>query len=89
MRPVNKDYTITSSIMNQAYNDLDGTHSFQIIDSKPSKPDNTKNQYYVIKKGDTLSKIAANHNTTVTKLCQLNNMKKTDILKIGRKIRVR
>lgn len=89
LRPVNKDYTITSSIMNKAYNDLDGTHSFQIIDSKPSKPDHAKNQYYVIKKGDTLSKIAANHNTTVTKLCQLNNMKKTDILKIGRKIRVR
>ena len=89
LRPVNRDYAISSSIMSKAYNDLDGKHSFEIIDSKPSKPDHAKSQYYVIKKGDTLSKIAAYHKTTVTKLCQLNNMKKTDILKIGRKIRVR
>ena len=89
LRPVNKDYTISSAIMSKAYNDLDGTHTFSIIDSKPSKPDSAKKEYYVIKKGDTLSKIAANHKTTVTKICQLNNMKKTDVLKIGRKIRVK
>ncbi len=89
LRPVNRDYTITSTIMSQAYNDLDGKYNFAVIDSKPSKPDSSSHQYYVIKKGDTLSKIAANHHTTVSKICQLNNIKKTDILKIGRKIRVR
>lgn len=89
LRPVNRDYTISSSIMSKAYNDLDGTHTFNIIDSKPSRPDSMKKEYHVIKKGDTLSKIAANHKTTVAKICQLNNMKKTDVLKVGRKIRVR
>ena len=89
LRPVNREYTISSSIMNAAYNDLEGKHSFAVIDSKPSKPDYQQSQYYTIKKGDTLGKIAANHKTTVAKLCKLNNMKKTDVLRIGRKIRVK
>ena len=89
LRPVNREYTISSSTMNAAYNDLDGKHSFAVIDSKPSKPDYQQAQYYTIKKGDTLGKIAANHKTTVAKLCKLNNMKKTDVLRIGRKIRVK
>lgn len=89
LRPVNKEYTISSSIMNKAYNDLDGTHTFSIIDAKPSKPDAPKHQYYVIKKGDTLSKIAVEHGTTVSIICKLNNMKKTDVLSIGKKIRVK
>lgn len=90
LRPVNKDYAISSAIMSKAYNDFDKEFKFQIIDSLPhQKPDAHHKQYYVIKKGDTLSKIAAQHKTTVAKLCQLNNMKKTDVLKIGRKIRVK
>lgn len=90
LRPVNKDYAISSAIMSKAYNDFDEEFKFQIIDSLPhQKPDAHHKQYYVIKKGDTLSKIAAQHKTTVAKLCQLNNMKKTDVLKIGRKIRVK
>ena len=87
LRPVNKDYTITSSIMNQAYNDFDKDFTFQTIDSSPSKPD--VHRYYIIKKGDTLSKIAVENGTTVSIICKLNNMKKTDVLRIGRRIRVR
>lgn len=45
--------------------------------------------YYTIKKGDTLSKIAKQHHTTVNKLCQLNGISTTTILKVGRKIRVK
>ncbi len=89
LRPVNRDYTISSTIMSKAYNDLTGTHSFTVIDSLPSKPDPPKYQYHVIKKGDTLSKIAVEHGTTVSIICKLNNMKKTDVLRIGRKIRVK
>ena len=89
LRPVNRDYTISSTIMNAAYNDLSGQYSFQVIDSKPSKPDYQQAQYYTIKKGDTLGKIAARHHTTVAKLCKLNHMKQTDVLQIGRKIRVK
>ena len=46
-------------------------------------------QYYTVKSGDTLSKIASKYHTTVNNLCKLNHMKSTDVLKIGRKLRVR
>jgi len=92
VRQVNKDYTISREIMNTAYNDLSKDTSLRIIDSRPTKPTyvtKTEAKYYVIKKGDTLSKIAARHHTSVNSLCRLNGMKKTDKLKIGRRIRVK
>lgn len=92
VRKVNKDYTISREIMNTAYNDLSKDTALRIIDSRPSKPTYVTKadaKYYVIKKGDTLSKIAARHHTTVNSLCRLNGMKKTDKLKIGRRIRVK
>ena len=46
-------------------------------------------QYHTIVSGDTLGHIAAKYGTTVKRLCELNNMKKTDILKIGKKLRVK
>lgn len=42
-----------------------------------------------MKKGDTLSKIARQHSTTVSKLCALNGIKPTKILQIKEKLRVR
>ena len=45
--------------------------------------------YYTIKSGDTLSKIAKQHHTTVAKLCQLNGITTTTILRVGRKLRVK
>lgn len=62
--------------------------------SKPTPAIQTKNQpgqakYYKIRSGDTLSKIAARNGTTVKKLCQLNGIKETTILQIGRKLRVK
>jgi len=46
-------------------------------------------QYYTIKSGDTLSKIAVKYHTSVSTLCRLNGIKETTILQIGRKLRVR
>jgi murein DD-endopeptidase MepM/ murein hydrolase activator NlpD len=46
-------------------------------------------KYHIVKKGDTLGRIAINNHTTVTKLCQLNGLKKTSTLRIGQRIRVR
>ena len=45
--------------------------------------------YHTVVKGDTLSKIARQHGTTVNKLCQLNDITTTTILKVGRKLRVK
>ena len=56
---------------------------------KPAQPAQPEKVYYTIKKGDTLSKIAKQHHTTVNKLCQLNNISTTTILRVGRKLRVK
>lgn len=46
-------------------------------------------KYYKIKSGDTLSGIAQKNNTSVSKLCQLNGIKPTTVLQLGRNLRVR
>lgn len=43
--------------------------------------------YHRIESGDTLGAIATKYGTTVTKLCQWNNISHTTVLKLGRKIR--
>lgn len=45
--------------------------------------------YYTVKKGDTLSAIAVKYGTSVQKICQLNGIKSTTTLQIGRKLRVK
>lgn len=44
-------------------------------------------KYYVIRKGDTLSKIARKKGTTVKKLCKLNGLRPTSVLAVGKRIR--
>ena len=43
-------------------------------------------EYYTIKSGDTLSKIALNYGTTVKQLCYWNNIKNPDLIYSGQKI---
>lgn len=45
--------------------------------------------YYRVQRGDTLGRIARKHNTSVRRLCQLNNIRSTRTLAIGRSLRVR
>jgi len=45
--------------------------------------------YHTVVKGDSLYKIARQHGTTVNKICQLNGITSTTILKVGRKLRVK
>ncbi|GHT23810.1 peptidase [Bacteroidia bacterium] len=44
-------------------------------------------RYYVVRKGDTLSGIASKTGVKVSKLCQLNKIKKTSILRPGQRLR--
>lgn len=82
-RVANKSYTITNVLLNDAYANLEKKTDLKIID-------NSRNgEYYTVKKGDTLSKIAVENDTTVSILCKLNKMKKTDKLRVGRKVRVK
>ncbi len=45
--------------------------------------------YHTVRKGDTLSAIAARYGTSVNKICQLNGIKSTTTLQIGKKLRVK
>lgn len=46
-------------------------------------------QYHTVRSGDTLGAIARKYGTTVTRICQLNGIKSTSILRIGQRLRVR
>ena len=46
-------------------------------------------QYHTVRSGENLSVIARKYGTTVNKLCNLNGIKSTTILSIGRKLRVK
>ncbi len=49
--------------------------------------ENTKVVYHKIQSGDTLGAIAMKYGTTVSKLCELNGITRTTILRLGRNIR--
>lgn len=44
--------------------------------------------YHVIRKGDTLGRIARRYGTTIRQLCLLNGLKKTSILKVGKRLKL-
>ena len=57
------------------------------LESLPSSPERAVT-FYKVKKGDTLDKIARRHNTTISALLKLNNMKMKDPLYFGRMVKV-
>lgn len=62
---------------------------FNEAEDKRIEAEEAAKKYYKIRSGDTLGAIAKRNGTTVKKLCQLNGIKETTILSIGRTIRVR
>ncbi len=46
-----------------------------------------KIRYHLVRRGDTLFKISRRYGVPVTKLCQLNNIRKTKSLRVGQRIR--
>lgn len=46
-------------------------------------------KYYKVRSGDTLGAIASRNRTTVSRICQLNGIRPTTILQIGRNLRIR
>lgn len=65
------------------------------VASLPQTVDNRSNEaqaetttvYHRVKSGDTLGAIANKYGTSVSKLCQLNGITKTTVLKLGRSLR--
>jgi murein DD-endopeptidase MepM/ murein hydrolase activator NlpD len=75
---ISKIYTQNDSII----------YLWKINQTSSNVPVSEKTDYYTVKKGDTLSKIARNYSTSVASLLKLNNLKYNTILRIGQKIRV-
>ena len=46
-------------------------------------------KYHKVKRGETLSSIARKHRTTVAKLCKLNKIKASSIIREGQTLRVK
>jgi N-acetylmuramoyl-L-alanine amidase len=55
---------------------------------KEAEAREVKYQYYTVKRGETLEKIAKKHNTTLAVLLKLNQMKLKDPLFVDRKIKI-
>lgn len=98
-RPVNKEVDITVDRLHKAYKDIDRKANTLIVrnstgtksnsTSEEIAADNCETQYHTVRKGDTLGAIAKRYHTSVKKLCQLNNMSQSSVLRIGKRLRVR
>lgn len=56
---------------------------------KPVVITTQQTKFYRVKPGDTLTEIADRNNTTVSKICQLNGIKLTSVLQVGRSLRIK
>lgn len=70
----------TSTVVGEAVNDL--------LTAPPAKPVEEP-EYYTIKWGDTLTAIARQYNTTISKLVELNNIKDPNKIYSGNTIRIK
>lgn len=70
---------------------LENTDHFSIASAVEShnaiQKELSKHRYHRIRSGDTLGKIARLYGTTIERLCQLNGIKRTSILRIGQTLR--
>jgi len=70
---------------------LENTDHFSIAGAVKShneiQKELSKHRYHRIRSGDTLGKIARLYGTTIERLCQLNGIKRTSILRIGQTLR--
>jgi len=49
---------------------------------------NTREVYYKVKSGDTLSRIAVKNETSVANICKLNGISRNAVIKVGQTLRV-
>lgn len=55
---------------------------------KPDEVDTPTNSVYTVRKGDNLSKIANQYNTTYQELARYNNISNPNIIRVGQKINI-
>lgn len=61
----------------------------EIVVPKPVVARKPQVKYYRVKSGDTLTEIADRNNITVSKLCELNGLKPSSVLQVGRSLRIK
>ena len=76
------------SIYSNAGQDFDDEEANEKQD-KQEAAERAAMRYHKIRSGDTLGHLAVKYGTTVKKICALNGIKPTTILRIGRTLRVR
>lgn len=103
-RPINKDYEISVNRLHNAYKDINRKANNLIVrngvsnSKKEAVAEDSQNlaeetateaKYHTIKKGDTLGALAKKYHTSVNKLCKLNNISQTTVLRLGKRLRVK
>lgn len=88
-RVVNRSYVIDTEVLNNAYKGVRrNSGKFKVIDKNPSVVTTPSGRVHIVKSGDTLSEIAQQYGTTVTKLCELNGISRTSTLQLKQKIKL-
>ena len=89
-----KDNTL---ILNEADMEMAGKEQYEQKNQEGEKSNErageTQNsgqaEYHIVKAGETMYRISIQHHVPLAKLLQMNNMKETDVIDIGQKIRVK
>jgi len=79
-------YTITGNTFNYISPSVN-SRSYAKTPAANNKYLSGKVGYHRVQQGDTLSKIARTHGTTIKKLCKINNISETATLRLGQSIR--
>lgn len=88
-RVVNRSYVIDTEVLNNAYKGVRrNSGKFKVVDKNPSVVNTPSGRVHIVKSGDTLSEIAQQYGTTVTKLCELNGISRTSTLQLKQKIKL-
>lgn len=89
-RPVSHDYDFDYSDTRDVYTVLGKPDHPLIVENDNPKGKGEEGSMagvHVVRRGDSLSKIANTYHTTVARLCKLNGLKRTSTLRIGQKVK--
>lgn len=83
-----QDHVMNSENLAALHQELKPTKKTQSSSSFSSSVQSIVSQNYIVRAGDSLYKIAKRSKTSITKLCNLNNLTEASILQIGQVIKV-
>lgn len=85
------EYTFTKTTYTKARNFAPSRNKRELLADEENtyKSGNNQISSYVVKKGDTLNKIARAHGMSATSLRKLNNLEPEDVIKIGMELKLK